>query len=205
MSLRRSPRLTPGSLAARRRNARKSTGPRTRDGKRRSAWNAFRWGWRTQVGVCCLPFGRSESSAYTALESALRHALGPARTERGTDFFNYTMAGIWKIKRTYDRWIEKLSDLDYVNLALGLSPLPHAWRLQIRRPHPPGPGWQVAISVSVRWGRSLSAVWDEDDEWNDEYLGAKWALRLHSLVCVNCAGDPYFNRRLALRTNLECH
>ncbi len=42
MSLRRSPRLTPAALAARRANAQKSTGPRTPLGKQRSAANLLR-------------------------------------------------------------------------------------------------------------------------------------------------------------------
>ncbi|HUI43362.1 MAG TPA: hypothetical protein VL523_15465 [Terriglobia bacterium] len=44
MSLRRSPRLTPASLAARRANALKSTGPRSERGKARSCLNALRNG-----------------------------------------------------------------------------------------------------------------------------------------------------------------
>ena len=43
--LRRSPRLTPASLAARRANALKSTGPRTARGKAWSSLNALRHGW----------------------------------------------------------------------------------------------------------------------------------------------------------------
>ncbi len=35
--------LTPWEIAARRRNAQKSTGPRTREGKRRAALNALKW------------------------------------------------------------------------------------------------------------------------------------------------------------------
>ena len=44
MSIRRSPRLTPGSLAARRANALKSTGPRTPCGKARVSLNALKHG-----------------------------------------------------------------------------------------------------------------------------------------------------------------
>ena len=44
MSLRQSPQLTPASLAARRTNARKSTGPRTPHGKARVALNALKHG-----------------------------------------------------------------------------------------------------------------------------------------------------------------
>ncbi len=48
MSLRRSPQLTPASLAARRANALHSTGPRTAAGKARSCLNALRHGRRAR-------------------------------------------------------------------------------------------------------------------------------------------------------------
>ena len=44
MPIRRSPLLTPQSLAARRANALKSTGPRTRCGKARVSFNALKHG-----------------------------------------------------------------------------------------------------------------------------------------------------------------
>ena len=44
MSLRKSPTLTPARLAANRRNARKSTGPRTARGKAQSRMNSLRGG-----------------------------------------------------------------------------------------------------------------------------------------------------------------
>jgi len=47
MSLRRSPRLTPAALEARRANARKSTGPRTELGKARVALNGLKHGRNT--------------------------------------------------------------------------------------------------------------------------------------------------------------
>jgi len=45
MSLRKSPTLTTAALEANRRNAQKSTGPRTRRGKAQSRMNALRSGW----------------------------------------------------------------------------------------------------------------------------------------------------------------
>jgi hypothetical protein len=48
LSLRRSPQLTPASLAARRANALKSTGPRSAAGKARSCLNALRHGRRAR-------------------------------------------------------------------------------------------------------------------------------------------------------------
>jgi hypothetical protein len=44
MSLRKSPNLTPARLEANRRNAKKSTGPRTRRGKAQSRMNGLRTG-----------------------------------------------------------------------------------------------------------------------------------------------------------------
>ncbi len=45
------PRLTPKEIEARRKNAQKSTGPRTRAGKRRAALNALQYGWYAQASV----------------------------------------------------------------------------------------------------------------------------------------------------------
>jgi hypothetical protein len=49
MSLRKSPALTPALLEANRRNARKSTGPRTAQGKAQSRMNGLRKGGRSPV------------------------------------------------------------------------------------------------------------------------------------------------------------
>ena len=49
MSLRKSPRLTPAFLAANRRNAQKSTGPRTAGGKARARLNRLRHGRRSPL------------------------------------------------------------------------------------------------------------------------------------------------------------
>jgi hypothetical protein len=48
MSLRKSPTLTPALLAANRRNAQKSTGPRTRRGKAWSSLNRMKEGGRSR-------------------------------------------------------------------------------------------------------------------------------------------------------------
>jgi hypothetical protein len=49
MSLRKSPTLTPARLEANRRNARKSTGPRTARGKSQSSLNSLRTGTRSAL------------------------------------------------------------------------------------------------------------------------------------------------------------
>lgn len=49
MSLRKSPTLTPAMLEANRRNAKKSTGPRTARGKAQTRMNALRTGERSRI------------------------------------------------------------------------------------------------------------------------------------------------------------
>jgi hypothetical protein len=49
MGLRKSPTVTPASLEARRRNAKKSTGPRTARGKAQSRLNALRTGEHSRL------------------------------------------------------------------------------------------------------------------------------------------------------------
>ena len=49
MSLRKSPTMTPALLAANRRNAQRSTGPRTERGKRQSRMNGLRKGGRSPM------------------------------------------------------------------------------------------------------------------------------------------------------------
>ena len=87
MPIRRSPLLTPRSLAARRANALKSTGPRTRCGKARVSFNALKHGH--SIG----PAGRAprfrerllragyphQEALYGDLRSCLAQAFG-ART-----------------------------------------------------------------------------------------------------------------------------
>ena len=207
MSLRRSPRLTPAALAARRANAQKSTGPRTPAGKRRVAWNAMRSGVRTPVSVCCLPFGQADSDAYTALESALRCAIGPAPTERGQNVFNYNVAAVWTVKRACDRWIELLTDEDYAELALGIRPMRPSWCFQIWRPCLPGPGWWVSVTVSARWTRCPVERWLEslDSDFGLEEFCGHWLPRLHTQIAVMCGSHAFLRRRLGLRTKLECY
>jgi hypothetical protein len=69
MSLRKSPTRTPALLEANRRNARKSTGPRTAQGKAQTRMNAWRNGDRSRlrrdlwVRLLSAPLGRVEEWA----------------------------------------------------------------------------------------------------------------------------------------------
>jgi len=81
MSLRKSPTLTPALIASNRRNAKKSTGPRTAGGKAWSRLNRLRGGWRSQEYLSLVnalldaPPGRVEVTAQALLSS--RPALHP--------------------------------------------------------------------------------------------------------------------------------
>ena len=84
MSLRRSPVLTPASLAARRSNARKSTGPRTVRGKARVSLNALKHGHHA-----CRLHPRllradcwTDAALYRRLQFVLLGAFGPCGSGR---------------------------------------------------------------------------------------------------------------------------
>ncbi len=77
MSLRKSPCLTPTLLASNRRNAKRSTGPRTARGKAWSRLNHLREGWRSPeylsfvTALFNAPPGRVEATAHALLSSKL--------------------------------------------------------------------------------------------------------------------------------------
>lgn len=65
---------TPAQIAANRRNAKKSTGPKTAEGKAAAAQNALRHGLTARQIVC---YAERESD-YAAFHAAMREALAPA-------------------------------------------------------------------------------------------------------------------------------
>ncbi|MGC9997175.1 MAG: hypothetical protein ABSE79_17795 [Terriglobia bacterium] len=85
MSLRKSPILAPALLASNRRNAKKSTGPRTARGKAWSRLNHMREGWRSPEYISLItalfnaPPGRAGAMAQALLSSKL--AVHPLFTE----------------------------------------------------------------------------------------------------------------------------
>ena len=83
MSLVKSPTLTPAKLAACRANARKSTGPRTPEGKRRIVFNSLKHGERSRDFLSNLvkAGSREDKEAYLELHCRLEPLLLPATAE----------------------------------------------------------------------------------------------------------------------------
>jgi hypothetical protein len=195
MSLRKSPRRTGALLAANRRNSRKSTGPRTFEGKWHSSGNAVRHYRRTRF-ASCIPIENRESTAFEDFLFKLREAIIPADNARGTETVLLKAAEVWRVKRSFDRWIETRTEEDWLVLAAGAVPPPRSWRLKLRRPGLSVPDWVVTASVCLRWGRGpgqnggqsgaqggrrLRRSATEDDERPDR-------LRLHTVVSVHTTG-----------------
>jgi hypothetical protein len=152
MPLRKSPRRTRALLAANRRNSRKSTGPRTFEGKWHSSGNAIRHYRRTQFSSC-IPIENRESNAFEDFLFKLREAIIPAENAKGTETVLLKAAEVWRVKRSFDRWIETRTEEHWLALAAGAVPRPRSWRLKARRPGLSVPDWVVTASVCLRWGR----------------------------------------------------
>ncbi len=186
MPLRKSPRRTRALLAANRRNARKSTGPRTELGKWHSAGNAIRHYRRTCLSSC-IPIANREIRAFENFHSKLREAIIPAENAAGTEAVLMNAARAWKVKRLLDRWIETRTEEDWLILAAGAVPPPSFWRLKLRRPGVSVPDWTVTISVWLRWGREPGLSrrsTTEDNERPDR-------PRMHTMVSVHSTGPRF--------------
>jgi hypothetical protein len=92
MSLRKSPTLTPALLASNRRNAQKSSGPRTAQGKAWSRLNHLRYGTRSSEYINFLealldaPVGRVGATADALLSSKpVLHPLFMEAAELGVE------------------------------------------------------------------------------------------------------------------------
>jgi hypothetical protein len=113
MSLRKSPCLTPASLAARRANARKSTGPRTECGKARVALNPLKHGRRAVALRERLErAGYREGEAfYCRIQSRISKTL--ARPGDGSERQAERLASwIWTFRRGFERWQRQRAKLE---------------------------------------------------------------------------------------------
>lgn len=183
MSLRKPARRTRALLAANRRNSRKSTGPRTELGKWHSAGNSVRH-YRRTCPSSCIPIENREIKAFEDFHFALREAIMPADNAAGTEAVLLNAARVWRVKRSFDRWIETRTEEDWLVLAAGAVPRPRSWRLKLRRPGLSAPDWTVTASVCLRWGRGPGLSRrpaTEDNERPDR-------PRMHTLVSVHSTG-----------------
>ncbi len=97
MPLRKSPTGTPSLLAANRANARKSTGPRTSEGKGRVALNALRHGLYPPNFLPALNKWSRAFEEFSGLYRALYAALLPDR--KGMALLRRTAVHVWATKR----------------------------------------------------------------------------------------------------------
>ncbi|HEV2178408.1 MAG TPA: hypothetical protein VGW33_14575 [Terriglobia bacterium] len=153
MSLRRSPTRTPALLAANRLNARKSTGPRTPEGKRRAAFNALRHGRRAETLQRFLAQAASappprEAAELLGLYRALHAALLPdPQNERQMRYVRRCTVLAWTAKRRLARLAASRRWRAFQFAAsAGVFPVP--LRMRIKRA-----AWRVTVSLWMRRGR----------------------------------------------------
>ena len=149
MALRRSPLLTPASLAARRANALKSTGPRTERGKQRTRLNRLLHGGRLRLipTLAWQPLGQQLEFAH--IYAALHKALVPRRAELG--LLLRLASGLWWLKRTGERLARDLSFRAEIRARRGWLPPPLGMQLPWR-------DGRLTVSVSVRRGRGPTGL-----------------------------------------------
>jgi hypothetical protein len=87
--------LSPARAAASRRNGAKSRGPKTAEGKARSAQNALKHGLRAQ---CFVVLGDEDLAAFDALEAALTAELAPQGALQAV-LVRRIVAATWRLER----------------------------------------------------------------------------------------------------------
>ncbi|HEY6291789.1 MAG TPA: hypothetical protein VI455_09555 [Terriglobia bacterium] len=159
MPLRRSPRLTSAFLEANRRNAQKSTGPRTVRGKQAVILNALDHGQRSRwlmetLARASLP----QQLEFARLFTSLYYAMAPEPREIG--WVMQVAAWAWRRKRQCERGVRTPDFRAAVAEHQGW--LPEPWRLRLRRP-----GWRVTVTVSVRCRRGSPGREADPPRWWD--------------------------------------
>ena len=143
MSLVKSPARTPARIAASRANAKKSTGPRTPEGKRRVILNALKHGERSRDFLANLLKGgsREDKASYMELHFRLEKILEPA-TAADKEKMKVLVRELWCTQRLLSRGLNRLRREDPpTNLG---SPLESEVRkISVRS----------GIQVVVPWGR----------------------------------------------------
>lgn len=214
MSLRKSPVRTPALLAANRANAARSTGPRTAAGKRASALNALRHGYRSHALSTAEPSGARDIEAFEAFCRVLQVALVAPPGEIGERAVRERALGIWRAKRILDHWLEKHPGYVIRSASPAAQrkrrlPPPVTFVVD-RRGYKTSPGWKVKVSISLRWGRTpaslIRGAFESEAGLADLF---EWQLsrqRLRTKITVTSFGHPWTWRYLQrFRTNPECH
>lgn len=221
--LRRSPRRTPALLAANRANARKSTGPRTTQGKQRSAGNAYLFGNRASKAFWMRTLVHRELADYLALRDTIDAAL--LDSTEGRKLSAAAADLLWAMKRIWERELRRLPAQERGRLATGLLGLPRPChrtiRCSLQGPDGASPSgqrslpdhdsarglprfghWKVTITLLMRRGRHGSRV------------GTRRAgCVAHVIAKVTCTGHPLLDpesvgvalRTKATRTKPECY
>ena len=205
MCLRKSPTRTPAFLAANRANAARSTGPRTAQGKRTSAWNALRHGYRSRARWAAEPHDTRDAEAFEAFMKAFRPAVVPVESEAADRSLRECVAPLWRTKRLLDHWLSRHPWPQFQD-----DPVPPPFLSLVfpRRGPESGRHWWIKVSVSVRWGRSpvCMTIRDADPVSSETWLA--WRSRrgsAHTMVTVTCTGHPWTrSHRQRLRTKPEC-
>jgi hypothetical protein len=157
MPLRRSPLLTPASLAARRANALKSTGPRTERGKQRAWLNGLLHGGRSRL-IATLPRqSLARQLEFAHIYAALHKALVPRRAELGLTL--RLASGFWWLKRTGERLAQDPGFRAEIQARRGWLPPP----LRTQLPWRDG---RLMVTVSLRRGRGPTGLLRSSGRWN---------------------------------------
>jgi hypothetical protein len=177
VSLRKSPTRTPAFLAANRANAKKSTGPRTPEGKARVALSQLRHGGRSPGFVAHFAQSPHDYAEFAGIFRALCQAILPVNETEEWRVAR-TAVNVWAAKRNIERWAASPAERQaFFARTQGVFPAP--WRLKIKRP-----GWWVTITVWVGRGRCAAS---DGFPRRVGLVGGGWQegqARLHTVVTV---------------------
>jgi len=158
-------------------------------GKWHSAGNAVRHYRRTRPSSC-IPIENREIRAFKDFSLNLRGAIMPADNAAGTEAVLLNAAHVWRVKRSFDRWIETRTEDDWLALAGGAAPRRRFW---LRGPGLLVPDWVVTASVCLRWGRGprRSRGPATEDHERPDRTGIRAGMhtpRMHAMVSVHSTG-----------------
>jgi hypothetical protein len=201
MCLRRSPLRTAALVATNRSNARRSTGPRTAEGKRESALNALKHGRNSgKLGVL---LSGSAAQEFHQLRQALWDAIVPTSGPE-QEAVNRFACNVWTARREVERRIASPAGRALHFGPSGAFPIPFRARARRR-------GWKVCVSVWLRRGRGRQG----QRMARPAYGWQEGQGRLHAMVTVTASmrhpgyrlhrgPSGYMVPRVVFKTKPEC-